>query len=329
MSKKVKLLIPKSYYHKLLDDSNNFFLSMNKICNLIFYKTDILKLKNFKISLKSEENETLSFNLNVKEEIRYNNLADEKNDIFRGNSLIKLTEKQEENLNKIFETDANFFKTVFLNYLSIEISSNREKFIFEEHYKLINEAIKNNKKVKILYKKQYRIIEPYFIKAMENHPYNSIYSYCYKNKGFVTYLLSRIEKLELLNDKWEHYNKKDVESKKINFERYETENKIENILIKINEYGFRRYERESNNRPNDYKKIKKSDIDEIKNKYQLKSINLEENENLYEFKTSIRKIELYFPQFLDNFEILYPSKLRKYFREKFAKALMNHEELNI
>jgi len=37
------------------------------------------------------------------------------------------------------------------------------------------------------------------------------------------------------------------------------------------------------------------------------------------------KIKLYFPQFLDNFEVLYPLELREYFKEKFERALKNHE----
>jgi len=323
MVKRIKFTIPKSYHYKLLDDMENFNLTKNSLCNKVFYKTDILKLKNIKFKSKPADNINLYFNLNKKEELRYEKLNNEKYDIFNGNSLIKLNEDQKKKLNEMFETDANLFRVIFLNYLMMESSAEREKFLFPETHKILKTAIKEQKKVKILYKNQYRIIEPYFIKDIENYSFNYIYSYCYKNQKPVTYILSKIKKIELLNEIWEHYDEKNIKSKEINLVMYETENKIEKILIKFNVEGIETLKRENKNRPNNYQKINNKTL---KIQYpELKNQKTMENEVIYEFKTSILKAKLYFPQFLNNFEVLYPDSLRKYFREKFSEAYNNHK----
>lgn len=146
--KKVRITVSDFMFEILKGDSEYFKVPVGKIGNTLFkYYID----KNLsKIKLEESSGKKVQFNLSKENE-----------DIF----FDILREKQA-------ETEAELMRDIFFTYIN-NLRFKREEIIFNDTFKQVREAIKNNKKIGIKYHSTARIVNPYFIElsSKENRSY--------------------------------------------------------------------------------------------------------------------------------------------------------------
>lgn len=193
------------------------------------------------------------------------------------------------------QSKADYFRKIFFLYSDLP-KYKREILIFDENYRMINSAIKNKRKLKIKYQNEYRIVDPYFIKNTEGEARNYMFCYCNKHNEYRNYRLINIKAISIINEELEQYNEDYIRKIKNNFDPYLSYgNKVK---IKLNDKGLKQFEKFIINKP----KV------------------LEKEENIYVLECSDFKAKLYFPQFMENVEILEPIELREWFKNKFKKV---------
>lgn len=270
---KVRVTLPEYLHNIIISDKNDFKLNNNKLCNMIFY------IYNEKIDfnepyVKTKYNKLLQFNLT-------NDNKDIFADIF---SRYKIKNK------------AEYFRKLFFIYCD-QPKYKRELLIFNKTAKLINKAIKNKKKLKIKYKEEYRIIEPYFIINSDGETRNYIFCYCDKNKEYRNYRLVNFKAISVMKESFKYYNEKHINEMNDNFDPFLSYGV--KVIVRLTEEGKNHFQKVIVNRP----KL------------------IDQNEDVFTFECSVLKAKLYFPQFLENAEILEPKELREWFKEKFEKVI--------
>lgn len=273
---KVRVTLPEYLHNIIIADENDFELNKNKLCNIIF------DIYNEKIDfnepyVKTKYNKLIQFNL-----------TNDNKDIFAD-----IASRYEIN-NK-----AEYFRKLFFIYCD-QPKYKRELLIFDKTVKLVNTAIKNRKKLKIKYKDEYRIIEPYFIINSDGETRNYIFCYCEKNKEYRNYRLVNIKAISVMREGFEFYNEKYINEINENFDPFLSYGM--NVKVRLTEEGKKHLQKVIANRP----KI------------------IEQNENVFTFECSDLKAKLYFPQFLENAVILEPENLREWFVEKTTKVIQNY-----
>ena len=186
-------------------------------------------------------------------------------------------------------------RDIFFTYIN-NLRFKREEIIFNNTFKQIREAIKNNKKVGIKYHSTARIINPYFIEvsSKENRAY--LFCYCEKNEDFRNYRISDIENIWNLQKEIHIKDKDYIEAIKKNFDPFLSYGNF--IKIRMTEEGKALYERVNQNRP----KLVKEEGD------------------IYTFECSEKLAKVYFAQFYDDIEIIEPESLRESFKENFKRT---------
>ena len=166
--KKVRVTVSDFMFEILKGDAEYFKIPLGKIGNTLFkYFID----KNLsKIKLEESSGKKVQFNLSKENE-----------DIF----FDVLREKKA-------STEAELMRDIFFIYIN-NLRFKREEIIFNNTFKQIREAIKNNRKIGIKYHSTARIVNPYFIEvsSKENRAY--LFCYCEKNQDFRNYRISDIE----------------------------------------------------------------------------------------------------------------------------------------
>ena len=270
---KIRVTLPEYIYNFIINDEKDFEINKNRLCNMIFEMYgESVEIKEH--LPKTKYNKILQFNLSN------NNL-----DIF-----VDIATRKE------IENKADYFRKLFFMYCD-QPKYKREQQICNSTVIMAEGAIKSGKKLKIKYKGEYRIVEPYFIASENGETRNYLFCYCYNNKEYRNYRLINIKGVSILNESIEHYNEEYIKNIRDNFDPYLSYGSI--IKVKFSEYGIEQMNRVMINRP---KKIENSG-------------------DIYTFECSELKAKLYFPQFLGNAEILEPKELREWFRHEFEKAL--------
>ena len=269
---KIRVTLPEYIYNFIINDEKDFEINKNRLCNMIFEMYgESVEIKEH--LPKTKYNKILQFNLSN------NNL-----DIF-----VDIATRKE------IENKADYFRKLFFMYCD-QPKYKREQQICKSTVIMAEGAIKSRKKLKIKYKGEYRIVEPYFIASENGETRNYLFCYCYNNKEYRNYRLINIKGVSILNESVEHYNEEYIKNIRDNFDPYLSYGS--RIKVKFSECGIEQMNRVMINRP----KI------------------IENSGDIYTFECSELKARLYFPQFLGNAEILEPKELREWFRHEFEKA---------
>lgn len=276
--KKIRVTVPEDIYRLMKNDIEDFGINNNKLCNYILdkykydkKKTDILKSQGRPLK------KIIQFDLNVaNKEIYY--------DILRANGI---------------EVEAEFFRDLFQFYCS-NFKYERELFVFEMMVEKIMDAIKDKNKIKIKYKKDTFIIEPYFIKRGEQGDENYVFCYCEKSKKYKNYKLKNIQFIAELNDKATRRDKKYVESIRKNFDPFLSNG--QEVKVKLSKDGELLLKTLTIHRPKQ----------------------LSKENDVYTFEASQEKAFLYFRQFLSEAIILEPLDLREKMKTELLKTLENY-----
>ena len=189
--KKIRVTVPEDIWRLMRNDTEEFGINNNRLCNYIL---DRLKYDKNIESEKLLETQgraitkIIQFDLNVSnKEIYY--------DILKSNGV---------------EVEAEYFRELFEIYTS-KFKYQRELFIFEERVKLILEAIKDRKKIRIKYLDRVFNVEPYFIKREERGDENFLFCYDEENKVYNNFKLKELEIISVLNLKIKGKDKKYIE----------------------------------------------------------------------------------------------------------------------
>lgn len=296
MKKKIRVTLPYSMYESLENDLVEFEIEKigvlgNKILDFYFgRKIELIETKNTK-------GQVIQFNLNKKnEELFIEGLRK----VQRDNNL-----KCENQL-----SDAEYIRNIFFNYLN-NPKDKRERIIFNENVKEIQEAIKNRNKIKIKYQKnsEYRKISPYDILVGDRENRNYLLCWCDKSQDYRNYRIAKIQTISKSFDKREEKDENYLKELIHNFDPFRTYGS--EVVATLTPLGEKILESAITNRP------KKISIEEIKNDIGRK---------LYRFQCNEALGKVYFPQFLDEIEILEPESLREWFKEKYDGCVRVYEK---
>ena len=138
--KKVRVTVSDFMFEILKGDAEYFKIPLGKIGNTLFkYFID----KNLsKIELEESSGKKVQFNLSKENEDMFFDVLREKK----------------------ASTEAELMRDIFFTYIN-NLKFKREEIIFNNTFKQIREAIKNNIKIGIKYHSTARIVNPYFIEV--------------------------------------------------------------------------------------------------------------------------------------------------------------------
>ena len=260
--KKIRVTVPEDIWRLMRNDTEEFGINNNKLCNYI--------LERFKYNKKMDSEKLLEmqgrplkkiiqFDLNVSNrEIYY--------DILKENKV---------------EVEAEYFRELFEIYTS-KFKYQRELFIFEDRVKAILEGIKEKKKLKIRYLNKVFTVEPYFIKREERGDENFLFCYVEEKKEYANFKLKELEIISLLDEKIKGRDKKFIESMRKNFDPFFGNGNI--VKVRLTHEGLSLLKSLTNYRPKLVKK--EGDI------YSFEVAN--ENAKLY-FRQFSKEAEILYP----------------------------------
>ncbi len=230
--KKIRVTVPEDIWRLMKNDTEEFGINNNKLCNYI--------LERFKYNKKMEVEKLLEtqgrplkkiiqFDLNVSNrEIYY--------DVLKANEV---------------DIEAEYFRELFELYTS-KFKYQRELFIFEDRVKAILEAIKEKKKIKIKYLKRVFSVEPYFIKREERGDENFLFCYDEEKKKYANFKLKELEIVSILEEKIKGKDKKYIENMRKNFDPFLGNGNI--VKVRLTEEGESLLKSLTNYRPKLVKK---------------------------------------------------------------------------
>lgn len=202
-------------------------------------------------------------------------------------------------INKNYRIDeSEFFRNLLYQYSIMPIFE-RERVLYSRNFKGLNESINKNRCVILYSKKGTRKFEPYFIKQAEEFSY--LFGYCLKRNEYRVFRISNIVKISQINEMVKNRNESEVVAFRENFDPFLSFGK--KVKVRLTENGVKKYNTIISNRP----KLLKN------NGYE------------YEFECSLKKAEVYFPQFFTDVEILEPIELRNWYKDMLEKALQNYK----
>ncbi len=227
-------------------------------------------------------------------------IADENNISFQFNLNNDNAEIYDINYKEFFneriETQSELFRSLFYTYISYP-SDKREIITYNKIYSDITTAIKERRQINLKFYGKFRLIEPFFISATNEERFNYICCYCHKNEKIVNYRLSKIEKVIISKNKQLNRDEIKITEYRVNFDPYLSYN--QKIKIKLTPIGVKLYDKFTFTP----KILERVDIDKSDNK-------------IYIIEASDLKAKLFFPQFMDEVEILEPLELREWFKSK-------------
>lgn len=270
---KVRVNVPQFLNEIINGDVETFNLPKNRLCNEIFRYYGDKKIKlDSEISL--ENFKVLQFTLNQDNLDYFAAICDS----------IKI------------DTKAEYFRKLLYVYCN-QPRFMREQVIYYSSCLLIKEAIHFKLKLKIRYKDEYRIIEPYALVKSDGETRNYVLCYCNKRQEYANYRLAHIKAVSILRDQqYEYYDEVYVNGLKANFDAFMSFGK--HIKVRLTSDGIKMYQKNITHRPKQ----------------------ISQKNDIYTFECSLLKAQLYFPQFMDNAEILEPAELRNWFNDKFNKV---------
>lgn len=231
------------------------------------------------------------------------NFKDEETNVIQFNLNKKNREEYYDFLeeNGIFN-EAEFFREIIVRYAKMGRNS-RELFLYKKNVEKIQMAIKTKKILKVTFEdKRVVEVEPYFLGSSKQELSNYLFCYNLEENEWKNYKLKYIEKVLMKNDTFKIRDKKYIDEIKKEFDPFLSKGK--EVVVKLSKNGERFFESLEVNRP----KI------------------LEKKDGIYRLECSTEKAKRYFSFFLDEAEILEPKELRKWFKEKYEKALKKYRE---
>ncbi len=218
MTKKIRVLVPYFILEIIEHDIEKFNIKKNRLANIIFNHFK----DGYREFLGDDEikNNIIQFNLNKNNDEIY--------------SAIMSTL-----FTKRIDTEAKLFRSIFYTYIS-NPSSIREKIIFSESYKLIEESIDNRVQIKVKYNGSFRVVEPLFLSDTKERLTNYLCGYSYKYDNIINYKLTKIEKVVPLRLEQKKRDNFDIVNLKKNFDPYLSYNK--KVVIKLSKKGIKLFE---------------------------------------------------------------------------------------
>ena len=196
---------------------------------------------------------------------------------------------------------AGYFRHLFEVYCN-QPKYKRELALCSKTVQLINIGIQNAQKLKIKYKNEIRAIEPYFITNSDGETRNYLFCYCEHSVAYRNYRLINIHVISVLREKVEKYEAAYINIIKKNFDPFLSYGLT--VKVRLTPRGQKILHKIVTNKP---------------------KVVAQEND-CFTFECSHFKAQLYFPQFLEEAEVLEPTELKEWFRLKFAKAHANYNK---
>ncbi|WP_410207639.1 WYL domain-containing protein [Fusobacterium sp.] len=232
--KKIRVTVPEDIWRLMRNDTEEFGINNNKLCNYILDRFKYNKKMDSEKLLETQGRpvtKIIQFDLNVSNrEIYY--------DILRANEV---------------DVEAEYFRELFEIYTS-KFKYQRELFIFEDRVKSILEAIKEKKKLRIKYLKRVFSVEPYFIKREERGDENFLFCFDEEKKVYSNFKLKELEIVSILEEKIKGKDKKYIESMRKNFDPFLGNGNI--VKVRLTEEGYSLLKSLTNYRPKLIKKEK-------------------------------------------------------------------------
>jgi hypothetical protein len=280
--KKIRFSLPLFISEVIDNDVKKFGINKNKLANMIFEKF----YKNYKLfkDIEDENNITFQFNLN--------------------NINAELYEVVKYDLIGQDDSFSDLFRSLFYTYINYP-ADKREIIIYNDVYTNIIKGIEEKNQISIKYNGGFRIIEPFFISSTNEERFNYVCCYSYKNERVVNYRLSKIERVILLKESQKNRNEEEIISYKKNFDPYLSHNK--KVKIRLTKRGQELYQMFTFTP----KVLEIIPIPE--------ALEGRENGVIYIVEASTLKTKLFFPQFMQEVEILEPVELRDWFRDSVRK----------
>ncbi len=275
--KKLKTTLPIFVDNKIKSDIVSFSISKNKLLNIIFeyYMDKKLYFNN----LESFNGKILQFNLNKNMDLLYDDEIES---------------------NKI-KSEAQYLRDIIFNYSNLP-KYKREEIIFKKSFEILYESIEDKIKIKFIYNKKLRNVEPLFLISGDRDSRNYLYCYCLKSEEYRVYKVRNIESVRRTIERIEKSDYFYASQVKENFDPFLSYGR--EVVVKLNDTGKRLLDVIVENRP----KVLKVDDD------------------IYTFECAIKKAQVYFPQFLSNMEVLEPQILREWFIKEYKKAYEVYKE---
>lgn len=209
--KKIRVTVPEDIWRLMKNDTEDFGISSNKLCNYILEKLKYKQEINVEQLLKVQGRplkKIIQFDLNIgNKEVYYDILKENRVDV------------EAEFLRELFKVYSSKFKYI------------RELFIFEDRVSKILEAIKKEKKLKIKYKKEIFTIEPFFIKRDEQGDENFLFCYCDEPGEYKNYKLKELSVVSVLGDNVTKKNREYIESVRKNFNPFLANGNLIKVLL--------------------------------------------------------------------------------------------------
>ena len=209
--KKIRVTVPEDIWRLMKNDTEDFGISSNKLCNYILEKLKYKQEINVEQLLKVQGRplkKIIQFDLNIgNKEVYYDILKENRVDV------------EAEFLRELFKIYSSKFKYI------------RELFIFEDRVSKILEAIKKEKKLKIKYKKEIFTIEPFFIKRDEQGDENFLFCYCDEPGEYKNYKLKELSVVSVLGDSVTKKNREYIESVRKNFNPFLANGNLVKVLL--------------------------------------------------------------------------------------------------
>ncbi len=314
---KIKVMLDINAYNSLLKDMNSYYvlkndktINKNKFMNILF-KNYYEEYENKRISLYNKIVNYFDKNGINNKEIMSNELSykllnnyDSKELYFDNGITFNLTDEEEfifKSLDNLkYESASLYFRNLIYDYLSLK-SFERENIIYKDVLDKINNAIKNNKILKIKIDNTELNILPY--RTLNN--LDDKYTYLIGLKAERTPFSINIGKIINIIETKDYYKIDNNEINDLNLiinKNIEYINLTEEITkIRLTDLGVKLYEKNYYNRP-EY--IKRSG-------------------NIFYFNNSINQLFDYFMPFGRKFKVLNNDKLKKLIQNE-CKYMLKH-----
>lgn len=203
--------------------------------------------------------------------------------------------------NKIFN-EAEFFRNIVSDFMNLA-QHKRELLIHGEIYEALAFAAKRQVVVKIRFRGETREVEPYFVANSREEACNYLFCYSCMHGRYINYKLGNIKGVELVDRRQEHRDESYIAEVRANFDSFLSHKKF--VKVRLTPEGEKQIRRASHLRPRIVKAL---------------------GDGVYLYECSDAKAKVYFPQFLENAEILEPARLRDWFKKMFEAAAGNYSE---
>lgn len=280
--KKIRVTLPEDIWRLIGKDVEEFGINNNRLCNYILDKLKYeKKMDEYKILEKKEyvQKKIIQFDLNNANEAIYY-------DILRANGV---------------DNEAEFFRELFEVYTS-KFKYQREIFVFMDRVADIMEAIKNDRKIKILYFDKVYTVNPYFLKREEQGDENFLFCYDSLKKRYRNFKLKDLTVAGILPEKRDYLDKKYIDMVRKNFDPFLGYGNI--VSVKLTHIGESMMKGITNYKP---KLLKR------------------EGEIFY-FEMSNENAKIYFLPFMEEAEIISPKELREEMRLSLLKTLQLYSD---